>query len=73
MTYTTQATLYDLMAHDMYVWMKKEPKGYTLHIENEDGDVLVNENAINECAIDSFADFCKDFLKRYEKINGVEQ
>lgn len=65
--------LYDLMAEDFTVYMRKNSKfGYDLEIENEENEMVVEEEGINPCAIDSFADFCRQFLASYDRINMSE-
>jgi len=63
-------SLSDLMGEDFSVYMRKNAKfGYDLEIENEEGEMVVETNGVHEYAIDSFADFCRQFLSNYDRIN----
>lgn len=63
-----EISLYDLGAEDLSVWVGKNKQGFSLHIEDEDGQPLVEEDAVNEYAMASMADFCRKFLHFYEKL-----
>lgn len=57
----------DVMGEEMDVWMTKNKKfGFDLEINNEDGEVIVEET-IHPCAVESFARFCKNFVHFYEQ------
>lgn len=62
-----QLTLHDLMGEDYYVWIKNHPKfGYNLTIESDDGESNVTEG-VHPDAMESFASFCRTFLRSYDK------
>ncbi len=67
-----QVTLYDLMAEDLDVWMKKSKDGFNLQIDDENGDILIDDEGIHPYAADSFADFCRRYLNAYENANKLE-
>ncbi len=68
-----QITLYDLMAEDLDIWISKSKKfGFTMQIDDENGNLLVNEDHIHPCAADSFADFCRSYLASYDKASQQE-
>lgn len=61
-------TLGELMADDLYVWVKSHPKfGYNLKIENYDDEVIVDHEGIHPDAMESFASLCRTFLRAYDK------
>lgn len=63
-------TLYDLMAEDLDVWICKNRKfGFNLEIENQGGEMVVDEHGIHPCAADSFASFCRQYLSCYERVS----
>lgn len=62
-------TLYDLMAEDLDVWMKSDGFGFNIQIDDENGDVLVDEDNVHPYAAEAFADFCKRYLACYERAN----
>lgn len=66
-------TLYDLMAEDLNVYMRKNSEfGYDLEIEDENSEMIVNAKMIHEGAIESFAVFCKQFLNNFNRVNGIK-
>jgi len=73
-TTISDITLYELMGENFSAWLGKNKKfGYDLFIEGFDKDSpKIEEEGIHPCAIDSFADFCKQFLYFYNKINNEE-
>lgn len=64
-------TLYDIMAEDTNVWLKKrDSQGFDLYIDVDDlTRVDIIEEKISECAIDSLADFCRRFIHTYDNAN----
>ncbi|CAB4152188.1 hypothetical protein UFOVP685_27 [uncultured Caudovirales phage] len=69
----TEITLYDLMAEDLDVWIKIDKKfGFNLQIDDENGDILIDEEHIHPCAADSFANFCRRYLACYDRANQSE-
>ena len=65
---TNEVTLYDLMAEDLEVYVRSNPKhGFDIEINDEYGQPLLFEDNIHEYAVDSFADFCRMFLNSYER------
>ena len=68
-----EITLYDLMAEDLDVWITKSRKfGYKLEIEDENGDLLIQDNEIHPEAARSFAHFCRQFVMAYDLAHVVE-
>ncbi len=64
-------TLYDLMAEPLRIELSREDSGeYTLKITDDNYDLKTIENEINPDAIDSFADFCQQFLDKYNAAKG---
>lgn len=67
-----EISLYDLMAEDLGVWIRIDGKfGFNLQIDDENGDILMDEENIHPCAAESFADFCTSYLTAYEKAKGL--
>jgi hypothetical protein len=69
--YTTQITLYELMADDFDWNISKSKKsrngrGYDLQIFDYMGQKLLDEDDIHECAMESYAKACRQFLNFYE-------
>ena len=64
---TNNVTLYDLMAQDFELMLKKTSKGYDLLMQGEHENV--EEQNIHPYAVESFADVCRGFLKCYEAAN----
>ena len=68
-----EVTLYDLMAEDLDVYVKKNKGfGFDLEIDDENGEPLIREEGIHPAAVDSFADFCRSFLAFYDKTQSKE-
>ena len=64
-------TLYDLMAEDLGVWVNIDERfGINLQIEDENGEVILDEEHVNKCAADSFADFCRNYLNSYDRARA---
>ena len=69
----SEITLYDLMAEDLDVWVKKsDGQGFDIEIDDENGEALIREHGVHRFASDSFADFCRRYLASYDK-EGVAQ
>jgi len=67
-------TLYDLMAQDMTVWVgKSKGFGFDLHIENDDGETIVNEKGVHPFAMESYADMCRRFLHFYDAVKAKSE
>ena len=67
-------TLYDLMAEDLYVWITRNKKfGFDIEIENEAGEILLDDKGVHPCAADSFADFCRRYLHCYDNVQNEER
>ena len=63
-----EITLYDLMAEDLTISVKKDDSfGFDVEIDNDKFDVIIEEKRIHPCAMESFASFCRYFLHGYEK------
>lgn len=57
----------DIMGEEMDVWMtKSNGLGFDLEINNEDGEVIIEET-IHPCAAEAFARFCRNFVHFYEE------
>lgn len=68
---TSDITLYDLMAQELEVYVKKNKQfGYDITIEFESGTELMHEEHMHPCAVESFAEFCKRFVHFYELANS---
>lgn len=66
-------TLGDIMGNDHTVYMKKNKKfGVDLEITDEDQNVVFEETIHQFCA-DSFADFCRQFLRHYDQMKVREK
>ncbi len=64
-------SLYDLMAEDCTVWVGKNKQfGFTMEIEDENGNDVVVEKGIHPYAMESLASFCRRFLGMYEKLES---
>lgn len=61
-------TLHDLMGQDLDVWMKKDSFGFNLQIDDENGDIMIDEGNVHPFAAESFADFCRRYLACYDKV-----
>lgn len=73
MTTLTEITLYDLMAEDLDVWIGKNKEfGFVIHIDDENGDEVIEEKCINPKAAESLADFCRSYLHSYDRITAQE-
>lgn len=66
-------TLHDLMAQDVDVWLSKNKTfGFNLEIEDSEGTILVDEQGIHPCSVESLADFCRRYLAFYDRaIQGA--
>ncbi len=66
---TTELSLYHLASQDCDVWMTKSKSrfGYTLQIESEEGKTYL-ETELHPSAAESLADFCKRYLRQYERM-----
>lgn len=68
-----EVSLYDLMAEDLGVWIKIDEKfGFNLQIDDENGDILMDEKNIHPFSAESFANFCGSYLLAYEKAKGLQ-
>ena len=57
-----EITLYDLMAEDLTISVKKDDSfGFDVEIDNDKFDVIIEEKRIHPCAMESFASFCRYF------------
>lgn len=66
---TTDITLYDLMAEDLTVWIKRNKKfGFDLQIEGDDPSERIEINGVHTDAMESFSDFCRSFLRFYDGL-----
>lgn len=73
MTTLSSINLQQLMAEDLEIWVTKDKKfGYKVEIENEKGEEIVNECNVHPYAMDSFADFCRNFIAFYDKVKNKE-
>lgn len=67
-------TFYDLMGENFDIWIKKNRVfGYDLMIEDECRNLVVEEYGVHRAAMDSFADFCREFLVEYERVCDEEE
>ena len=63
-----EITLYDLMAQDLSVWASNNKTfGIDLLIDDENGQTLIEEKGIHPFAAESLADFCRRYLRFYDK------
>lgn len=61
-------SLYDLCGNDFEVWMKKSKGfGFDLEVESEEGNKHI-ELGLHPFAADSLADFCRQYLHCYDKL-----
>lgn len=68
-----EITLYDLAGSDHEVWLSENSKtGLNLEIENENGEVF-EEEGFHKCAAEGLADFCKRYLRTYERLNNNKE
>ena len=64
-----EITLYDLMAEDLDVHLTINKRiGFDLTIDDENGEELVNDQAIHPYAMESLAEFCRRYLVSYDKV-----
>ena len=62
----TTITLYDIMSEDLDVWVKRHKGyGFDMQIDDERGQLLLDEQHIHPFAIDALADFCRRYLASY--------
>lgn len=62
-----------LMSEDFSVWMCNNKQfGYDLYVEDENGNIVVDEKGVHPYAVESFADFCRRYLAIYEHANRRE-
>jgi hypothetical protein len=63
-----ELSLYELMADEYDVWLKKDKQfGFNLEINDWDGKLLIQEKNIHPAAAEGFAVFCRAYLACYEK------
>lgn len=63
-----EITLYDLMSEDFNIWVSKNKSfGFDVEIESNKGNVVLEEKGIHPCAMESYAELCRAFLKFYDK------
>jgi hypothetical protein len=61
-------TLYELMGEEHSVWLGRNDKdGFDIVIENESGQQII-EKQLHECAAESMAAFCRQYLAHYERL-----
>jgi hypothetical protein len=61
-------TLYDLMADSHEVWINPNDKfGFDLTIDDDNGNPLLDEKGIHLHAMNSLAEFCRDYLAIYDQ------
>ena len=66
-------TLGELMAEDLELWLTKDSKfGFNLTIEDDKGELVLDEKGVHPYAIESFADFCRRYVAFYEKTQEQE-
>lgn len=69
----SEITLYDLMAEDIDVWMKTDEKfGINMQLSDEKGDIIVDDEHVHPYAMESLADFCKQYLRCYERMSNLQ-
>ena len=63
-------TLQDLMGQDHEVWLQRNKNhGFDLTIEGGDEDgVAIETTGIHPFAIESFADFCRQYLRCFDRL-----
>lgn len=67
-----ELTLYDLAGQDFSVWLtKNKADGYDLELTDEYGEEF-SEKGLHNCAAASLAEFCRDYLFFYNKIQHKE-
>lgn len=68
-------TLYELMGTDHFVSIRKDWKfGYNVTIENDDGELVIEEKQMHPMAMDCAARFCRRFLEMYtlkKHVRGI--
>jgi hypothetical protein len=61
-------SVYELMGEEHEVWLNRDSKGIlSIEVKNESGELFV-ESDLHDCAAESLADFCKRYLRQYEKV-----
>lgn len=64
-------TLYDLMSETRRLQLlKNNNNSFRLSISDDDYNELINDDDIHGFAIESFADFCENFLHQYKQQKG---
>ena len=65
-------SLYDISGNDFDVWLSKNKHfGFDLEVEDCAGNKHI-ELGMHPCAADSLADFCRQYLHCYDKLNKEE-
>jgi hypothetical protein len=69
----SDVTLDDLMSTNTYPWVTlSKEHGYLLELENDDSsDPFLREAGLNRAAMETLARFCRQFLRLYDKLEGV--
>lgn len=66
-------TIGELMGENFGVWIGKNKKfGYVIELENESG-LVSTDKCIHPYAMESMADFCRQFLYFYDRIEAVNE
>jgi hypothetical protein len=72
-TCTNTFTLYDVMADDHEVYVKKNKKfGVDISIQDIDQNVVMEET-VHDYAARAMADFCRQFLHFYDAMEKREE
>lgn len=70
---TTQISLYDLMAEDLSIWIKRNKKfGFDLSIMGDDPTETIEISGVHSFAMESFSEFCRRFLSFYDQLKEDE-
>jgi hypothetical protein len=68
----SEITLYDLMAQDYNIWIKKNKCfGFDLQLDTDDVESAVAESGIHPVAMEGFAELCRSFLHFYDRLEAV--
>lgn len=63
-------SLYDLMSEDFDIGLNKDKQfGFNLELVDERGEEVVRDDSIHPYAVEGLADFCKRFLRAYDRAN----
>jgi len=61
-----ELSVYEIGSVDCEVWITNAKSGFNLEIESEDGIFI--EEQLNPHAARAIADFCRQYLRSYERV-----